>query len=529
METTISALNKSLLQSLPAEIIQLIFRRLPFDGLLEFCLTSKTVYIASPIASMRSANTFVKLWSIQSGIKSIWQLLEQENLAGDNWVSLPFPLQAAVFHQTLIAPDNLKEINNYPMFTMSNKYLMALVKAVFEGLNYQPTNQFLCWACELEHIEVVDICLKNPLIDVSGHRNAALDVAHASRNSHIVKLLLKDPRFDRMNFQRGITYLNLLCLYGMYEELQSWILDPRIDPSVDNSLALYLGVDVGHLEIVDILLSDGRANPNDRNVLQWGAKKGRVGIVERILQDSRVDPSLHNNFALLSAVGENHTPVIQRLLSDSRINVTRDDNALFIEACRCRFMPLIKALLLDGRSDPTARENQALKHAIRHHHSLVIDTLLADPRIDPKFENCAILSMSVPNYLIRTFLRHSRMNLLSESARVLVEAINNNRSDIVQLFLWDGQINPCAENLAALVSAVTAQSKTISMMLLSDERVITVLSARPEYYENVIGGINVPREFRSSMVEFLIQRRLSHLTLLFGVKTQEKRVFQGVF
>ncbi|ORY41521.1 hypothetical protein BCR33DRAFT_334691 [Rhizoclosmatium globosum] len=66
-------------------------------------------------------------------------------------------------------------------------------------------------------------------------------------------------------------------------------------------------------------------------------------------------------------------------------------------------------------------------------------------------------------------------------------------------------------------------------MLLSDERVITVLSARPEYYENVIGGINVPREFRSSMVEFLIQRRLSHLTLLFGVKTQEKRLFQGVF
>ncbi|KAJ3278715.1 hypothetical protein HDU79_001277, partial [Rhizoclosmatium sp. JEL0117] len=58
-------------------------------------------------------------------------------------------------------------------------------------------------------------------------------------------------------------------------------------------------------------------------------------------------------------------------------------------------------------------------------------------------------------------------------------------------------------------------------MLLSDRIVISELYARREYFENVIGVIDAPHEFRAD-----IENRMSHLTLLFGVKTQEKRVFQ---
>ncbi|KAJ3278935.1 hypothetical protein HDU79_001074, partial [Rhizoclosmatium sp. JEL0117] len=243
------------------------------------------------------------------------------------------------------------------------------------------------------------------------------------------------------------------------------------------------------------------------------AKKGRDDIVQRILEDPRTNPSLEDNVALLIAGHGNYKTILEKLLLDPRINVTLDNNILFINSCVRRYVPLIKALLLDGRADPTAQGNYALKYAIRHRHTDVIHTLLADSRIDPKFGNNAILSMSVPAYILKTFLQNPRMNLLAESARVLVELINKDRSDIVQLLLKDGQINPCAKNLAALATAVSTKNKTISTMLLSDRRVISELCARREYYENVIGVIDAPREFRADMVKVLIENRMSHLTL----------------
>ncbi|KAJ3294046.1 hypothetical protein HDU79_011629, partial [Rhizoclosmatium sp. JEL0117] len=508
-----STLSKASLQSLVPEILRVIFLWLPLDSfLLEFCLASKSVYLSSPITSIQSANTFVKLRLIQSNYESMPIFLKNEGLSGDTWMTLPFPLQIAVFHQTLIGPTGLIGIKSYRMFTVSNKYLLAMVKAIIEELDYEPTNRLLRWACELEHVEIVDMCLRNPLLDISTYKNAAFYIAHTYRRTHIAKLLLNDPRYDKRDDQNHISYLNLLCIYGMYEELQSWILDPRINPSENNSKALIFAIENGHFEVVDVLLTDGRVNPNNRNVLKLATKKGRDDIVQRILEDPRTNPSLEDNVALLIAGHGNYKTILEKLLLDPRINVTLDNNILFINSCVRRYVPLIKALLLDGRADPTAQGNYALKYAIRHRHTDVIHTLLADSRIDPKFGNNAILSMSVPAYILKTFLQNPRMNLLAESARVLVELINKDRSDIVQLLLKDGQINPCAKNLAALVTAVSTQNKTISAMLLSDRRVISELCARREYYENVIGTIYAPRTFRADMVKVLIENRMSHLT-----------------
>ncbi|ORY41533.1 hypothetical protein BCR33DRAFT_739570 [Rhizoclosmatium globosum] len=257
-----------------------------------------------------------------------------------------------------------------------------------------------------------------------------------------------------MTLQSGLNYLNLLCIYGVHEELQSWILVPHIDPSVDKSLALFFGVENGHFEVVNVLLSDGRVNPNDCNALSRASKKGRLDIVERILEDPRTDPSLDNNAALLSAGHGHYKHILERLLLDPRINVTRDNNRLFIDSCASQYLLLIEYLLAAGRADPATQDNKALKHAIRHHHINVIRTLLADSRIDPNFENQAIFSMAASAVVIQIFLQDPRMTLLPERASIFVQAINNKRSDIVQLLLKDGRINPCAEDLAALVSAV---------------------------------------------------------------------------
>jgi hypothetical protein len=83
-------------------------------------------------------------------------------------------------------------------------------------------------------------------------------------------------------------------------------MDPPVDPSVKNNLAIRLASEHGHLP-----------------------------IVERLLQDRRVDPSADNDEALVMASYSGHTQVVERLIQDHRMY--RFNNAIISASQRHNF------------------------------------------------------------------------------------------------------------------------------------------------------------------------------------------------
>ena len=68
--------------------------------------------------------------------------------------------------------------------------------------------------------------------------------------------------------------------------------DPRVDPSVDDNIAIRIASEKGHMDVVKRLLQDPRVDPSaSRNqAIRFASMSGRAGIVGRLLQDPRVDP-----------------------------------------------------------------------------------------------------------------------------------------------------------------------------------------------------------------------------------------------
>ena len=79
--------------------------------------------------------------------------------------------------------------------------------------------------------------------------------------------------------------------------------------------ALYWAATFGHVNIVRLLLEDGRADPAcDQSIALWDAAKySRVRILKAIINDGRADPTAFDNEAMRVALEGRHTKVVALL------------------------------------------------------------------------------------------------------------------------------------------------------------------------------------------------------------------------
>jgi len=209
---------------------------------------------------------------------------------------------------------------------------------------------------------------------------------------------LLDQVLEQNNHDLGTSY-NVASLIG---ELEYMIEQAKIahayksamDSIVESTLTLPLDVGIlnrlqsfssstNSVEMTRLLLKDGRANPlsYDNLALRAAANWGDVQIVKLLLQDGRVLVPKELDTALFLAAmtnGEGQIEVMQLLL-DSGANPQRDE-----ENSAIRFVASAGAarlLLQDGRVDPTVNNNYALKHAARTGKTDVLLVLLQDPRV----------------------------------------------------------------------------------------------------------------------------------------------------
>ena len=209
-------------------------------------------------------------------------------------------------------------------------------------------------------------------------------------------------------------YINLASRNGHVDVVTVLLKDGRADPS-DRSL--FLASENGHAGVVDILLQDGRANPRQcySSPLTTSIKGGHTEVVSLLLDDGRADPSPG---LITMAIEYGHAGILKLLLKDTRIlldgpgvreeishsitsSTFRDPDVVEVLLKHEGFLPTdlcdasliaassnghvgaVRFLLEDGRANPTARDNSPIILAANNGHDDVLDLLLKDPRFDP--------------------------------------------------------------------------------------------------------------------------------------------------
>jgi ankyrin repeat protein len=109
---------------------------------------------------------------------------------------------------------------------------------------------------------------------------------------------------------------------GHLEVVTLLLQDPRVDPSASNNYAFQLASNKGHLAVVTLLLQDPRVDPSANNniPIQWASRYGHLAVVNLLLQDTRVDPSAEDNIAIQHASYNGHLEIVERLLQDERVD-----------------------------------------------------------------------------------------------------------------------------------------------------------------------------------------------------------------
>jgi hypothetical protein len=140
--------------------------------------------------------------------------------------------------------------------------------------------------------------------------------------------------------------LNNAAYHGDADAVRGFLKSGKIEA---NALykALFRELKRGHFKIAAILLDDPRLNPSlhDSLAFRYSAGYGGTEIVKRLLKDPRVDPSAKNNEAIRIAADNGHIEVLKLLLNDARVNPSTLDNAAIRYAAGEGKIDIVKRLL----------------------------------------------------------------------------------------------------------------------------------------------------------------------------------------
>ena len=118
--------------------------------------------------------------------------------------------------------------------------------------------------------------------------------------------------------------------------IASVLLQAGYDPTVEGNKAITLACNHGRIEVVRVLLRDGRADPgvNESYPLVLACNHD-IELVKLLLTDRRVDPGACDNRAIIVAATWGSADVVKLLLSDKRVDHrARNNEALY----RARYM-----------------------------------------------------------------------------------------------------------------------------------------------------------------------------------------------
>lgn len=229
--------------------------------------------------------------------------------------------------------------------------------------------------------------IKEPLFEMSDvgftlQGWEAFDLAIRNGDADLVGALLLRSDVDPTDVEDAF---GIACHHGYLEVIALLLDDGRLNPvagAFDNE-ALASACRKNHLDVATVLLADERVNPATlvNGVFQQLCEKGRIKMVKLLLDDGRLDPTMNDNFAFILACEHGHLGMVNLLLSDPRINPTTLHSQCLAGAVKYGYLEVVKVLLADGRPNPAALDNTALSVACVKNLVDIARLLLEDPRV----------------------------------------------------------------------------------------------------------------------------------------------------
>jgi len=254
----------------------------------------------------------------------------------------------------------------------------------------------------------------------------------------------------------------------------------------------------GHVEVVRLLLDDGRVEPEFVQVIDRMETKSKalLQIFALYLNDRR-----YSRRRLKHYVG---TPLLKIALRHIRGDIDAEGLDALFRAVEERLIDDIALLLSDKRIDPNGigrHKKTALECSLQsmgwgwEDESKISKLLLASERIDPNVNiselnlNPSAISILLddgridPTGLLNAAVRHSDVKLVkrlledsqddpaAENSKVLVEAVKTGNTGIIKLLIADGRADPyhCGQ-LSRYQIKQNGDPDTILSLLLADSR-----------------------------------------------------------
>ncbi|KAJ3372744.1 hypothetical protein HDU91_002325 [Kappamyces sp. JEL0680] len=178
--------------------------------------------------------------------------------------------------------------------------------------------------------------------------------------------------------------LRLASLHGHMDMLHVLLRDGRANPSNEQSVCLHEAVRQNNAAVVEVLLADGRVDPAAANNYAWQCASllSRPDILQILDCDGRVEATLADETTLARAAAIHHFDVALAVLSECahQMDPLACDPTLLRLACAAEQSNLVRLLLRTSRPYYETEWEDCLRGSVRHGHFALVKLLIQDAR-----------------------------------------------------------------------------------------------------------------------------------------------------
>ncbi|KAJ3386887.1 hypothetical protein CcCBS67573_g09690 [Chytriomyces confervae] len=199
----------------------------------------------------------------------------------------------------------------------------------------------------------------------------------------LVESLLEHAHMLNLNMDtHGGCLLRWYCIYGQATVVNRLLLVKGVDPMERKGCAIGHAAELGHMDVLQLLLKDGRVDPDvdEGYTLRMGVEGGNVQVV-RMLLEYGVDPSLKESIAFCLACARGHTEIVRLLLADARTNAAAVENYGIAISCEKGFLPIVEMLMARPEVDLTVENGYPIRVASSYGFNRIVAKLLGDARV----------------------------------------------------------------------------------------------------------------------------------------------------
>ena len=160
----------------------------------------------------------------------------------------------------------------------------------------------------------------------SGRVNVIV-AAVAAGKEELVRVLLDHPDVDPVRVgTTGVSLIREAVVEGHVDILRVLLEDGRCDPGEDDNGAIGNAAMNGKVEIVQVLLEDPRVDPGggEDYAIRWASWFGQADVVSLLLAHPSVDPAADRNAPIKDSWENAHLDVVAILAADPRVSVPEE-------------------------------------------------------------------------------------------------------------------------------------------------------------------------------------------------------------